>query len=180
MKKYVLIASFFCATFLPIFIVSAGGGSSGGGRKKDPPPSINCDNVRTRTGEIILQFPFDYTGRTHFTIPESLSDPEFYLGGTSLLESNNIGTFFCVITVTGGQCSNYNERYVWNVQSRTMEIPIPTFTSYTLSVNFYERCGDWDANLFGFGNPHYTYSRYFQQEEINYFVGLKYFRTARC
>lgn len=180
MKNYLLIFSFLIALFLPTSIANAGRGSSGGGRgKKDPPPSINCNNVRTITASVILQFPFDYYGRTHFDIPETMSNPDLFFGGTSLVDANNKNTYYCVVTVTGGQCSNYWNQYVWNVKSSTMEIPIPTFTSYTIRVNFYERCGDWDAK-YGSGNPQYTYSRYFQQEEIHYFVGLKYFRTRGC
>ena len=98
MKKYVLIASFFCATFLPIFIVSAGGGSSGGGGKKDTPPSSDCA-VRETSATITLEFPTSYNGRTNPVIPAYFSDPNFIIGERDLLRARLRGSFYCTVIV---------------------------------------------------------------------------------
>ncbi|MCF6352383.1 MAG: hypothetical protein L3J06_05180 [Cyclobacteriaceae bacterium] len=85
---------------------------------------------------VIRERTTSYSGRTHPVIPAYLSDPNFVTGERSLFYARARGTFHCLVTVTGGRCSDYSERYVWNVQSRTMEIKVPTFTSYTIRVKF--------------------------------------------
>ncbi len=179
MKNYLLIFSLLIALFLPTFIASAGGGSSGGGGKKDSPPSLDCA-VRETTATITLEFPASYSGRTHPIIPTHHSDPNFAIGERTLFRARLKSTFYCTVTVTGGKCSDYKRTLWWNVRSRTMEIKVPTFTSYTIRVNFYERCGTVDSNVQGYGNPYYNFNKFYTQERTSYIANLEYFFTLEC
>ncbi len=89
-------------------------------------------------------------------------------------------TFYCSVTVTGGRCSGYTRTVWWNVQSRTMEIKVPTFTSYTLRVNFYEKCGNVDSNIQGVGTPYYNFNKFYIQERTSYIANLEHITTLGC
>ncbi len=179
MKNYLIVSLFFLSLFSPISIANAGGGSSGGGGKKDSPPSLDCV-VREASATITLEFPSSYSGRTHPRIPAYYSDPNFIIGERTLFKARLGSTFYCSVIVTGGKCSDYKRTLWWNVQSRTMEIKVPTFTSYTIRVNFYERCGDYDSNVEGYGNSYYYFNEFYNQEQTSYSANLEYIATIGC
>jgi hypothetical protein len=156
---------------------SGSGGGGGGPLKGKKPPYNVCDDIRVANKDVTLYFPATYDGRTWSTIPEPLSNPSSVTGGTSLYTSKD--TYYCVVTVVGAQCTNYSKSYTWNVKSSTMKIPIPENTDFVLSVEFYEKCGNWDSAN-SFGRPFYAYSKYYQVSQTIFEVKLVYTRTEAC
>lgn len=176
-KRTITAILLLILTFSPSsFIYSTGGG--GGGGKKDPPADDRCLSIQEQNASVTLFFPFSYTGRTFAVIPNNNSDPNLVTGGNSLFNSSS--TFYCVVTIVGGSCTNYNKTYVWNVKSRTQNIPVPKGLDYQLSVEFYESCGGWDTNSSSSGRPFYAYSRYFTSVQASYSIDLRYTRTENC
>jgi len=165
----------FILLFLSISSVFAGGGGKSGGCGK----GSNCGNnsgdcSSTKTATVELWFPATYSGR-NYVIPEPGSDPDLVTHGTSLVNSGS--TFYCVVTVTGILCPNYRKSYIWNVKSRSMDIPLPANSDFQLSVEFFERAGYWDSRWYG--RPVFGYSRYYSGYQSIIGAHLVYSRTER-
>ncbi len=135
----------------------------------DPLPAgggETCSNASTETYTVYLDFPEGddiYPARKYVNgvkeIPEFMSNPEFYSSATSSCASLDEGTFYCVVTVTNTECGT-SELFVWGAASFSSTVQVPKYFPFSVRVDLYERCGEWDQNtpVGETGRPHHAWT----------------------
>lgn len=140
LTKTILLFAFFTM----LISNSVGNGSSGrngGCSKKDPNCNpTNCTKLVNTFSEVYLIFPGYIPGRP-CTIPEDRSNPAYVAGSGSLNYQRD--TYYCQISIQPnylpGDCqANYID--TWRVFGLNKTVVVPYNRSFTLTVEFWERC----------------------------------------
>ncbi len=134
--------------------------AGGGKRGKDKGPEANNCTVEEVQGTVGIGFstphlvsPSSRMSTFSFNPPE---EPNLWTGAPSAQSLSDINNYFCVVTVQSdcGDPDNpnytYEREYVWNYGNITsslfeMELPLPSNSNYTISVEYWEQCGPYWA-----------------------------------
>ncbi len=113
---------------------------------------------------MVLVFPMSLPGRT-CTIPEYYSDPLYFPGNRSKNEDKS--RYFCQVTIvpdyTPQDCkADYS--VTWDVFSLSKVVVVPDNVSYSITVDFYERCAT------GCGGPGNAFTRTHFSYTINVYA----------